>query len=148
MMLLALRATNERMDQSNPVQNRRHRRSNVLMTANLEQAGQSFSVKLRNLSCEGALVQAEALPVEGSELLFVKGELRTPARVAWCNEGHAGLAFVKALDPVQVMRHVPAPKARVPSRYRRPGLGIELNEQERKFGEAWLYSRPLPPIGD
>lgn len=136
------------MDQSSPNQNRKSRRSNVLMFARLEQAGQSVSVKLRNLSSEGALVEADALPVEGSEVLFVKGELRTPARVAWCNEGHAGLAFVKALDPVQVMRHVPAPKARVPARFRRPGLGIELSDQERRFGEAWLYSRPLPPVGD
>lgn len=136
------------MDESSPTQNRKSRRSNVFMKASIEQSGQSRDVKLRNLSHDGALIEASDLPVEGSELLFVKGELRVPARVAWCTEKQAGLAFTKHLDPVQVLHHVPAPKARVASRYRRPGLAVELSDAERKFGENFLYGRPHPPIGD
>ena len=44
------------MDQSSNTQNRKVRRSNVLMAASLELSGTSLPVKLRNLSAEGALV--------------------------------------------------------------------------------------------
>lgn len=118
------------------------------MKAVLEQSGQSLDVKLRNLSAEGALVEAASLPVEGSELMFIKGDLRVPGRVAWNDSGHAGIAFTKVLDPVQLLRHVPAPKARVTAKFRRPGLSLELSEAEKSFGENWLYGRPLPPIGE
>jgi hypothetical protein len=47
-----------------------------------------------------------------------------------------------------LMRHVPAPKARVPAKFRRPGLALEMSESEKKFGENWLYGRPLPPLGE
>lgn len=136
------------MDESSAAQNRKTRRSNVLMKAVIEQSGQSTDVKLRNLSAEGALVEAASLPVEGSELMFIKGDLRVPGRVAWTDSGQAGIAFTKLLDPVQLMRHVPAPKARVAARFRRPGLGMEISDAERRFGENWLYARPLPPLGD
>lgn len=136
------------MDESSPTQNRKSRRSNVFMKASIEQSGQAREVKLRNLSHEGALIESDDLPVEGTELLFVKGELRVPARVAWNHDGHAGLAFNKHLDPVQVLHHIPAPKARVAAKFRRPGLAMELTESERKFGETWLYGRPLPPVGE
>ena len=118
------------------------------MKAVLEQSGQSLDVKLRNLSAEGALVEAASLPVEGSELMFIKGDLRVPGRVAWNDSGHAGIAFTKVLDPVQLLRHVPAPKARVTAKFRRPGLSLELSEAEKSFGENWLYCSPLPPIGE
>lgn len=136
------------MDESSASQNRRNRRSNVFMKASIEQAGQAVDVKLRNLSAEGALIEGKALPVEGSELMFVKGDLRVPGKVAWTQGISAGIAFTKSLDPVQLMRHVPAPKARIAARFRRPGLALELSDAERKFGENWLFGGPIPPPGD
>ena len=118
------------------------------MKASIEQAGQALEVKLRNLSAEGALVEGLSLPVEGSELMFIKGDLRVPGKVAWTHGPHAGIAFSKLLDPVQLMRHVPAPKARTSARFRRPGLALELTEAERRFGENWLSGIPVPPAAD
>ena len=69
------------MDQSSSSQNRKNRRSNVLMSASLELSGTSVPVKLRNLSAEGALVESDRLPVEGSSVLFRKGDLSMPGRV-------------------------------------------------------------------
>ena len=74
------------MDESSNSQNRKNRRSNVLMSASLELSGTSVPVKLRNLSAEGALVEGERLPVEGSSVLFRKGDLSMPGRVAWVSE--------------------------------------------------------------
>lgn len=128
------------MDQSNSPQNRKTRRSNVLMSASLELSGTSLPVKLRNLSAEGALVEADTLPVEGASIMFRKGELCVQGRVAWAKTRHAGISFVRKLDPEQVLRHVPAPRARVNPDFRRPGLkATSLTDEELRFGENWLW---------
>ena len=61
------------MDQSSNSQNRKARRSNVLMAASLELSGTSLPVKLRNLSAEGALVEGDKLPVEGASIALPQG---------------------------------------------------------------------------
>lgn len=129
------------MDQSNLPQNRKTRRSHVLMSASLELSGTSLPVKLRNLSADGALVEADKLPVEGASIVFRKGELSVQGRVAWAKTRHAGISFARKLEPDQVLRHVPVPRARVKPDFRRPGLKpTSLTEQERIFGENWLWT--------
>ena len=128
------------MDQSNSPQNRKTRRSNVLMSASIELSGKSLPVKLRNLSADGALVEADTLPVEGASIMFRKGELCVQGRVAWAKTRHAGISFVRKLDPEQVLRHVPVPRARVKPDFRRPGFkAISLTDEELRFGENWLW---------
>jgi hypothetical protein len=137
------------MDESAITQNRRNRRSNVLLSATLELSGSELCVKLRNLSAEGALVEGERLPIEGSELLFRKGDLCVAGRIVWTEGKRAGVAFAMHLEPEQLLRHIPAPRARVPSSFRRPGFGArELSAEERKFAEQWVWSKPLTPPGD
>ena len=126
------------MDQSSSPQNRKSRRSNVLMSASLELSGTSLPVKLRNLSADGALVEGEKLPVEGASILFRKGDLSVWGRVAWAKTRHAGISFDRKLAPEQVLRHIPAPRARVKPDFRRPGLKSTLTEEERRYGEQWL----------
>lgn len=129
------------MDQSNNPQNRKSRRSNVLMAASLELSGAALPVKLRNLSSEGALVEGDKLPVEGAAIQFRKGELSVAGRIAWVSEGRAGISFAQKLEPEQVLRHVPAPRPRVHADFRRPGLKArELTEDEKRFGEVWISS--------
>lgn len=137
------------MDQSNPSQNRKTRRSNVLMSATLELSGVSLPVKLRNLSAEGALVEGDKLPVDGAAILFRKGELSVQGRVAWAKTSHAGISFLTPLDPEQVMRHIPAPRPRVKASFRRPGFKPNrMTEEERRFGEQWLNSHFHSPFGE
>ena len=129
------------MDQSNSPQNRKARRSHVLMSASLELSGTSLPVKLRNLSADGALVEADTLPVEGASILFRKGDLTVQGHVAWAKTRHAGISFARKLDPDQVLRHVPVPRARVKPNFRRPGLKANsLTDEELQFGENWLWS--------
>ncbi len=99
------------MDESSPTQNRKTRRSNVLMSASLELSGTSLPVKLRNLSADGALVEGDKLPVEGASILFRKGDLSMPGNVAWVKGRQAGVRFAQNLNPDQLLRHVPAPRA-------------------------------------
>lgn len=136
------------MDESSNPQNRRSRRSNVLMSASLELSGTSLPVKLRNLSSEGALIEGDKLPVEGAELIFKKAELALPARVAWVEGKRAGLAFAQALHPEAVLRHIPAPRPRVQPDFRRPGLAARpLSPEERTLGETWIWNR-RPLLGE
>ena len=126
------------MDQSSNPQNRQSRRSNVLMSASLELSGTSLPVKLRNLSADGALVEGDKLPVEGASILFRKGDLRVWGHVAWAKTRHAGISFDVKLAPEQVLRHIPAPRARVKPDFRRPGLKSTLTQEELRYGEQWL----------
>ena len=129
------------MDQSNNAQNRKTRRSNVLMSASLELSGTSIPVKLRNLSAEGALVEGDKLPVEAASVLFRKGDLSMPGQVAWVKGSQAGINFVQKLDPEQLLRHVPVPRPRVAPKFRRPGLQA-TSEEGRDYGSAWHWRFP------
>lgn len=131
------------MDESGNVQNRRSRRSNVLMTATLEISGRAVKVTLRNLSSDGAQVEAAALPVEGTQLLFRKGDLAVVGSIIWTKSKQAGIRFEEKLDPATVLRHVPAPRPRKVEEYRRPGLATRpLSEPERLLGENWFEALP------
>ena len=126
------------MDESSPTQNRKSRRSNVLMSASLELSGTSLPVKLRNLSADGALVEGDKLPVEGASLLFRKGDLSMAGHVAWVKGRQAGVSFAQNLNPEQLMRHVPTPRPRVTPTFRRPGL-TKFRDKDAGFGEAWHW---------
>ena len=129
------------MDESSPSQNRKTRRSNVLMTASLELSGTSLPVKLRNLSAEGALVEGDKLPVEGASVLFRKGDLGVAGNVAWVNGRQAGINFVQKLNPEQLLRHVPTPRPRVTPAFRRPGLS-KFTDSESGYGDTWHWRFP------
>ena len=129
------------MDESSPTQNRKSRRSNVLMAASLELSGTSVSVKLRNLSADGALVEGDKLPVEGASVLFRKGDLSMAGVVAWVKGRQAGVSFAQKLNPEQLLRHVPAPKPRVTPSFRRPGLK-KFTDKDTGYGDAWHWRFP------
>jgi hypothetical protein len=130
------------MDQSPLTQNRRHRRSNVLLKATLEIPGDSLEVVLRNLSEEGALVKGERLPDAGKRVLFHREGLSVPGRVAWSYAGHAGLEFDFPLFPHEMLRHVPVAEPKAPPEIkRRPGLASKpLTTAERQLIERWAVS--------
>ena len=129
------------MDESSQSQNRKTRRSNVLMSASLELSGTSLPVKLRNLSADGALVEGDKLPVEGASVLFRKGDLSMPGTVAWVKGRQAGVSFAQKLNPEQLLRHVPAPKPRVTPSFRRPGLRT-FTDSDNGYGDAWHWRFP------
>jgi hypothetical protein len=138
-MLYPARIMPATMDESAQTQNRRHRRSNVMLKATLETPGESVPVMLRNLSQEGALIKGEELPDQGSRVLFHRDGLSVPSRIAWSHCGHAGVAFDFPLFPKEMLRHVPErqQKAVLPI-VRRPGLACKpLTAAERSMIERW-----------
>ena len=97
------------------------------------------AVKLRNLSEEGALVEAEALPDEGTEVLFQRNELSVAGRVAWVCGRQAGIAFAEQLKPQEVLRNIPKPQPKLMPEFRRPGFAARpLSPAERRLIKQWV----------
>ena len=139
------------MDESSMIANRRSRRSPVLLTATIEVDGASFAVKLRNLSEEGALIEADALPPEGSSTCFVRNDLRVKGRLVWVQGRYAGIAFGRPLNPDQVLRNIAKPKSapKAEQEFRRPGLACRpLSDYERRMLERWMTASPIGKLGD
>lgn len=126
------------MDESCDIANRRSRRSNVLLAASIQACGRTVDVKLRNLSAEGALIEGDSLPAEGSAVEFRRNDIRIAGRIAWLIGRHAGIAFGEPLEPQQVLRNIPPPKAKPKLDFRRPGLAARpLTQEERLLIRQW-----------
>ena len=137
------------MDDGSNAQNWRSRRSHLLMSATLEVSGRAFKVTLRNLSADGAQVEGGQLPVEGTALLFRKGDLAVAGSVIWTKGKQAGIRFDQELVPAAVLNHVPVPRPRKADAFRRPGLANRaLTDPERSLAEVWIAGGPSPTVGD
>ena len=137
------------MDESTMTQNRRSRRSPVLLAASVEVDGVVVPVKLRNLSEEGALIEGESLPPEGTTTFFERNDLRLKSRVVWVEGHYAGVAFARALKSEEVLRNVPKPRLRIDPDFRRPGLACRpLTTDERKMVERWMTASPIARPGE
>ena len=132
------------MDQCTLTQNRRSNRSPVLLTAKVELYGANVPVILRNLSSEGALIEGAQLPPEGAITKFHRKELTVEGRIVWVEGRYAGLAFDRRLEPEELLRHVPKPRQRVESQFRRPGLACApLSDADRKMVQMWAAPTAL-----
>lgn len=131
------------------MKSRRSRRSPVLLAATIELGGKAVPVKLRNLSEEGALIEGDRLPLEGSSTFFERNELRLRSRVIWVQGRYAGVAFDYPLKPEQVLRNVPTPKPRAQQDFKRPGLACRpLSDYERRMLERWMTASPMGSVGE
>ncbi len=131
------------------MQNRRSRRAPVLLAANIEVRGVAVTVKLRNLSAQGALIEGERLPAEGSITHFGRNDLRLRCEVKWVEGRFAGIRFNRELEREEVLRHIPPPRETFKPEFKRPGLACKpLTGAERKMIEAWICSVPRDGVGE
>src|SRR6476620_1965128 len=73
-------------------------RSNVLLQARLDTNTTSFVVRVRNLSINGALLEGEGLPIEGTFVRLRRGRLNVRGEVAWQQAERRGLRFSTDID--------------------------------------------------
>ena len=126
--------------------NRAEARNHVLMTCEIEAGDVCKTVKLRNLSAHGAMVEDDDLPLVGTQLLFKKGEIRATGTVVWARIKRAGIKFDSLVPAEQVKRHVPKPKAKPQMKSGRPGLrSQQLSDAERRIAEHYYWGDPLVP---
>jgi len=98
------------------------KRARVLLAARLETDSGEIEARLRDLSQKGALIECHQIPPVGSEVVFVRGATRVPARVAWAGENRIGLEFHREIDEHEVFVQLgkrPAPR---PVSFTRPSL--------------------------
>lgn len=126
--------------------NRTEQRSHVLMRCDIEVAGETRTVKLRNLSAHGAMIEDDELPLVGTSVLFRKGDIKVSGVVVWARIGRAGIKFDTVVPAKQVMRHVPKPRTKPQAKFGRPGLKTRpLSETERRHAEHYVWGDPLVP---
>lgn len=119
----------------------------MLMTATLDYSGRAVKVTLRNLSSDGAQIEGAHLPVEGTDLMFRKGDLAVAGSIIWTQGKQAGIRFEQSLDPATVLNLIPVARPRMAAEFRRPGLGTRaLTDQERSLAKAWIGAGPVPSI--
>ena len=132
------------MDESSKTQNRRNKRSLVLIAAKIKLKQGELDARLRNLSCNGALLEADVPPAEGTEVVFERGETIAPARVAWVSGTRFGVQFDRPIEECEVLIHIGKPQhsgEMDPKAFRRAGFRERtLNPLERHLGEAWFQS--------
>jgi hypothetical protein len=142
------------MDESRNSQNRRNKRSLVLIAARLKIKGVAVDVRLRNLSCNGALLESDAPPPVGSEVVFERGDTVAPARIAWVSGSRFGVQFDAPIEESEVLIHIgnrQRAEAKAEAKpFRRAGFRIEkpLSSLERYVGEAWFQSLNNAPLGE
>jgi hypothetical protein len=137
------------MESSSNCQNRRSRRSQVLLTAEISHGGATQSVKLRNMSGDGALIESDFLPIEGTPVLFCRNELCVKGRVVWVNGSYAGIAFDAQLNPEEVLRHIPAPRPKIQTRTYRPGFTPrKMTSEQQRLAESWVWSPAADRLGE
>lgn len=117
---------------------RKAKRARVLLAAKLQTPYGEIDARLRDLSRKGALVECSPAPPEGSEVVFSRGPITVPARVAWAGDGRVGLEFHHQIDENEMLvqlKRVNNLQAR--ERFRRPGIRENASERERALAAAW-----------
>ena len=114
------------------------KRARVLLAAKLRTPFGEIEARLRDLSRKGALVECQRPLEVGSEVMFVRGSTMVPARVAWAAAGRVGLEFLFMIDEHEVLVQLKRRTGEATGdRFRRPGLGEAMSDQERKLALAW-----------
>jgi hypothetical protein len=125
------------------------KRNRVLLAARLRAGYAEYEVRLRDLSQKGALVEGERVPEPGTEVVFSRGSISVPARIAWSDSHRAGLEFAYTIDEGEVLvqlrktagdHHQP--------RFRRPGLGEGMSARDKKIAQLWGVSVGIAVPGE
>jgi len=113
------------------------KRARVLLAAKLQTRTGEIDARLRDLSSKGALLECIEVPPVGTEVVFVRGKISVPARVAWAGADRIGLEFLFAIDEHEVFVQLGKRPPAQPESFRRPGLHQRWTADERKAVSAW-----------
>lgn len=116
---------------------RRAERSKVMLVAGLERGKSEETLRIANLSPEGALVLGCPGP-RGTIVRIRRGNLELTARVAWTGQQKSGLSFDQPTEVAAMLRPISTPRHSSPRPSRRPGLKpVPLTDADRRFLERW-----------
>lgn len=111
------------------------RRHPLIWNGVIAWAGQSRTVRLRNISASGVLIDSPADFAEGTELLLDLGKSgQYAATVGWSRSGQAGLVFAAPFD----LSALAAAKPEVaPQMWKRPAYLDRCSDQPSPWESGW-----------
>ncbi|MBX7481869.1 PilZ domain-containing protein [Qipengyuania qiaonensis] len=78
---------------------RAEERTNLFVMAKLAAGGSACTVKVRNISAGGAMVEGAALPPPGTPCRLLRGNISIEAQVIWLHANRVGLQFRGRAEP-------------------------------------------------
>lgn len=112
------------------------KRARVLLAAKLQTKHGEIDARLRDLSAKGALVECIEVPKVGTEVVFVRGKISVPARIAWAGTDRVGLEFHHEIDEHEVFVHLGKAPPGTSQDSGRTNLR-SWTADERKTAKAW-----------
>jgi hypothetical protein len=113
------------------------RRSRVLLAAKLVTPQGEIDARLRDLSPKGALIECTKVPPVNTKVVFVRGPLEVPARVAWAGADRAGLEFEHQVDENDILVQLGKKGSAHDDPYRPVNLPNHLSRSQYKLAKAW-----------
>jgi hypothetical protein len=118
------------------------RRARVLLSAKLHSSLGDLECRLRDLSSKGALIECTTPPPVGSEVVFVRGKVAIPARVAWVADKRLGIEFEQPIDEQAMLVQLKhGPRTDIPQFYQ--NLGRTMSVEERRHVRSWSAAMNL-----
>ena len=84
------------------VSKRTFRRSRVFLLTHARLGSAFFDIRVRNLSVEGARLEAENPPPVGTDVHLVHQSLESRCRVTWVEGNHFGVEFHFPIDAADI----------------------------------------------
>lgn len=130
---------------TDPERKRGAKRARVLLAARLRTTGGEIDVRLRDLSCKGALLESSCPLAVGDSVVFARNQTVVPARVAWISGNRVGIEFENPIEESEVLIHVnrapPPNEGRAQeqlkqAQFRRPNFSERLSDYDRKLARV------------
>ena len=86
-------------------------RRRVLLSAILEMPEGDRTVKMRNLSSTGTLIELDRPPPVGTLVTFRRGNTVAPGTVVWATQSMIGVEFIRPIHEKEVLIHIRRPGA-------------------------------------
>lgn len=125
-------------------------RTRVMLAAKVSARGMELSVRVRNMSASGALLEGTTLPEPGSMVVISRAAHCAAAEVRWVGAGLCGVEFVELVDVTAWTGAKAQPKTAPFPQQRQPDQDLGLEEAvPYRVGEELAYvQRIVENLGD
>jgi hypothetical protein len=133
--------------------NRRRERMRVLLAARLVTTFNDRPVKIRDLSSEGAMIEGDGVPSEGTDVILQRGPIEVFATVVWSDGRQCGLEFEDALveEDFLTLLNPPLPTGPAiepPTRRYSPLRSEPMSHQDWAAARDWFHPTGRGRVGD
>jgi hypothetical protein len=117
-------------------------RMRVLLAARLVTTFNDRPVKIRDVSSEGAMIEGDAVPTEGTDVILQRGPIELFATVVWSDGRQCGLEFEDVLgeEDFLTLLNPPMPVAvaiQAPAQCYAPLRNEPLSAEDWAAARAW-----------